>query len=599
MRWVRLGGLRFPSTFASLEILMMKTVMTLCVLSTVLSAALSFAAGDPPPDTTRVVIRGVDRVVDGWVRTDGTASFSEPTLSGHGRAWSAYDHILMRFDLSSVDAMRFARVRKAVLRLHVLQAKNPQRKVPQVAPAVTRWNTRATALSPLGDKTGWPQRAGFANIQYTMRKELQTGRVICKAGVVEFEITEVLARWLYHGMPNRGLMVSASPAIFGAPDQGSWSLLCAASEAKESLRPALIIDMEGQVPLPEEAEQRALALYPSAALAPVKDPYYMVYYNAGSRQQWRRLPTINMTTYSGQGVWLAPRGVANLSWAEGGPIDWLPTAESYTNYYTNVAKTNTVGFCGHESNLQGAQLDWLVDAFRAAERHFPQRFSAYYYRGEEKMSQAAGDGHIDLLIQEGYTSTHKQFPLRGYAIGIEGIKKRIDTARKFGAIERHVVMLGHICRPENYHPGHALTPEKIDALIGELRRYAPEMPGIGFYGVNGEQLAIACDRLARKHFVEPAPEVTILEPAFEATLTSPHVAVRAEATAKADRQVTVYRWFVDNRLVAETDNPDYVWDLRGERSGHHWITVHAVDDGFNRAATQIPVYVVRPRSGKP
>ena len=278
---------------------MMKTVMTLCVLFTVLSAALSFAAGDPSPDTTRVVIRGVDRVVDGWVRTDGTASFSEPTLSGHGRAWSAYDHILMRFDLSSVDAMRFGRVRKAVLRLHVLQAKNPQRKVTQVAPAVTRWNTRATALSPLGDKTGWPQRAGFANIQYTMRKELQTGKVICKPGVVEFEITEVLARWLYHGMPNRGLMVSASPAIFGAPDQGSWSLLCAASEAKESLRPALIIDMEGQVPLPEEAEQRALALYPSAALAPVKDPYYMVYYNAGSRQQWRRLPTINMTTYSG------------------------------------------------------------------------------------------------------------------------------------------------------------------------------------------------------------------------------------------------------------------------------------------------------------
>ena len=129
MRWVRLGGLRFPSTFASLEILMMKTVMTLCVLSTVLSAALSFAAGDPPPDTTRVVIRGVDRVVDGWVRTDGTASFSEPTLSGHGRAWSAYDHILMRFDLSSVDAMRFARVRKAVLRLHVLQAKNHDRSL--------------------------------------------------------------------------------------------------------------------------------------------------------------------------------------------------------------------------------------------------------------------------------------------------------------------------------------------------------------------------------------------------------------------------------------------------------------------------------------
>ena len=207
------------------------------------------------------------------------------------------------------------------------------------------------------------------------------------------------------------------------------------------------------------------------------------------------------------------------------------------------------------------------------------------------MAQAAGQKHIDLLIQEGYTSTHKQFPLRGFAIGLEGIKKRIDTARKFGAIQRHVVMLGHICRPEDYHPGHALTPENLDTLIGELRRYAPEMPGIGFYGVNGERLALDCDRLARKHFVEPAPEVVILEPPFEATLSTPHVSVRVEAIAKENREIALYRWFIDNRLVAETDQPHYLWDVRGEHPGRHWITVHAVDGSFNRAATQIPVRI--------
>ncbi|GIS63690.1 MAG: hypothetical protein CM1200mP2_59150 [Planctomycetaceae bacterium] len=43
-------------------------------------------------------------------------------------------------------------------------------------------------------------------------------------------------------------------------------------------------------------------------------------------------------------------------------------------------------------------------------------------------------------------------------------------------------MLGHICKSNEYHPGHQLTAEKIDQMIGELRRYAPEMPGIGFYG---------------------------------------------------------------------------------------------------------------------
>ena len=569
---------------------MVKILTKWCLLLPLQGALLSAVVAGPPA-VTRIVIRGAEQVTDGWVRTDGTTSFTAPTLAGHGRPWSAYDHILMRFDLQSVHALQHGRVRKAVLRLHVLEARNPQRKVTQVAPAMTHWNTCATVSSPLGDKSGWPQRAGHANVQYTMRSELQTGKVICQPGKIDFEITEVVRRWLYRGMPNYGLMVSTSPAIFGKPDQGSWSLLCAASEAKEGTRPALIIDMEGVPPSPDEVASRALALYPSAALPPIKDPYYMVYYNAGSRVQWRQLPTINMTTYSGQGAWLAPRGVANLTWAEGGPIDWLPDRTAYQNYYTNVAQANTIGFCGHESNLQGAQLGWLVDAFRAAERKFPERLSAYYYRGESKMAEAAGQKHIDLLIQEGYTSTHKQFPLRGFAISLEGIKKRIDTARAFGAIERHVVMLGHICRPEDYHPGHALTPENLDTLIGELRRYAPEMPGIGFYGANGQKLALDCDRLAHKHFVKPAPEVVILEPQFEATLATAHVVIRVEATAKSNREIALYRWFIDNRLVAETDRPAYVWDLRGEHPGQHWITVHAVDNGFHRSATQIPVRV--------
>ena len=63
------------------------------------------------------------------------------------------------------------------------------------------------------------------------------------------------------------------------------------------------------------------------------------------------------------------------------------------------------------------------------------------------------------------------------------------------------------------------------------------------------------------------------------------------ATAKGNREIAQYRWFIDQRLVAETDQPHYLWDLRGEHPGQHWITVHAVDGGFNRAATQIPVRI--------
>ena len=102
-----------------------------------------------------------------------------------------------------------------------------------------------------------------------------------------------------------------------------------------------------------------------------------------------------------------------------------------------------------------------------------------------------------------------------------------------------------------------------------------------------------------KHFVEPAPEMVILEPQFEATLATAHVVVRVEATAKSNREISVYRWFIDNRLVAETDQPDYLWDLRGEHPGRHWITVHAVDSGFHRSAIQIPVRVAFGQRAEP
>ena len=85
--------------------------------------------------------------------------------------------------------------------------------------------------------------------------------------------------------------------------------------------------------------------------------------------------------------------------------------------------------------------------------------------------------------------------------------------------------------------------------------------------------------------------MVILEPQFEATLATAHVVILVEATAKSNREIALYRWFIDNRLVAETDRPAYVWDLRGEHPGQHWITVHAVDNGFHRSATQIPVRV--------
>lgn len=561
-------------------------------MTVLLLVVATLAANDAPP-LTRIEIRGPEKVVDGWVRTNNASSFADSELAVHGRAWSVYDTVLVRFSLAAVNPARFGRVKKATLRLQALTVDNRKKRPFTVAPSSIRWTEKATASSPVGDKTTtWPVRAAHPNINYAMRSELATERAITKPGIVDVDVTEVVESWLYQGLPNYGFIVTASPPIFGKPNAGSWTLAFAASEAKNGRGPALILEMEGAPPSPETAHKRALALYPSASLPPVRDPYYFVFYSAGPRKQWKRLATINLTTYSSHAGWLEPRGVMNLVWAEGGPVGWLPSAAAYARYYTRTAQSHTVGFCGHESNL-GEKLPWLADAFRTAKASHPEKFSAYYYRGEPLMAKAAGERHIDLLIQEGYTSVHKQFPLKGFAIGMAGIKSRIDTARRHGAIQRQVVMLGHICKPDQYHVGHELTPDKIDGLIAELRKYAPEMPGIGFYGAGGDELAVACDRLARKHFVDPAPELLIRKPRFEEILTTPHVLIEAHAEAKPGRKVTRYRWFVDNRLVAETRRSRYLWDARGERVGRHVLTVHAVDDAWNRTASQIPVRVER------
>ncbi|MCC6443583.1 MAG: hypothetical protein IT210_09045 [Armatimonadetes bacterium] len=150
-----------------------------------------------------------------------------------------------------------------------------------------------------------------------------------------------------------------------------------------------------------------------------------------------------------------------------------------------------------------------------------------------------------------------------------------------------------ILAPGNYHPGDHLTPDMIERQMAEMRAYAPEMPGAAFYASGDPELARACDRLAKKLFVNPAPEVAISEPSFQVLLDTPHAAVCAEAKPKDGRALRRFRWFIDNCLMAETEEPKYAWNLRGEENGIHFITVHAVDSTYNRSAAQIAVDVRR------
>lgn len=535
------------------------------------------------------VIRGPESVVDGWVSTAGGHTFEDATLQLHGRPWAEYQRALLRFDLQAIDPVRHGQLKRAVLRLHATRVEN-MKSVPTVVSASSvAWNRDATFLSPDG-KLRWPaDRNRSENLDYAAVTSGQSRQVVTRPGTVEFDVTEIVEGWLFQGQPNYGFLLTMGSPIFGKPDAGAWTLEFASSEAeKHGLE--LIVELAGTPPTPEAAEQRALALYPSAALPPVKSPYAIVWYGASDKELWSRFTVSNMSTYASVPEWLAQRGVLDMTWGEGGPIDWLATEEAWEKYYLGIAASNRA-YCMHEWHMASDTNDakWAVRAARLAERKHPRCYSAFYYQGQKEMADLAAKGELDLLIQEGYTHVTKELPLAGFTVGMDGIKQRIDIARRTGAIEKHVVMLGHIAPADKYHPGHELTPALLDDQIRRLREYAPEMPGVGFYYEGGRDLALECDRLARKYFVDPAPDVEILSPAFEARLSktaTPHVTIRAAAQPKGERKVEKYRWFIDQRLVAETSTPQYVWDIRGEAAGSHFITVHAIDGGWNRAAAQ-------------
>ena len=539
-------------------------------------------------------LQGSGQVLDGWVSSGGTAAFDGNVLRGHGNDGSSYDRTLIRFDLTGIDASRFGSVKKAVLRLRVLEAQLPGEVATQIAPLQVAW-TQAATWDTADGKIGWPQdRNRASNIDYAMDLDLAVSQAIDASGIVEIDLTAVVNAWLYEGLANHGLLIRTGGAIFGRPNAGTWQLAFAASESKKKNGPALVVKLAGEPPRLEDLSKRALALYPSALLPPVRDPYYFVWYGL-PREVCRQLTAANMTTYTGMDRWMNARGGIDLAWAEGGPSPWLSSEASWITYYLSTAQGN-LGYCMHEWHLEPERQQWAATALREAERMHPESFSAFYFQGQQTMANLAAAGELDLLILEGYTHVTSQFPREGFAIGMDGIKQRIDVARKAGASERLVNMCGHIAPASTYHEGHVLTADIIDRQLRELRTHAPEMPGVGFYYVGGEELALQCDTLARKHFIDPAPEVSFVQPKFAARLNTPHVTLRAQAEPKGNRAVVRYRWFIDNRLVSETKQPQYRWDLRGDRNGLHLITVHAIDNGFNRAASQIPVRVDFPEA---
>jgi hypothetical protein len=560
------------------------------------TALVALASASFGTEKSTYTISG-SQVHDGWVAsTDNQASFAEATIRCDGTAGETYYKGLIRFDLQAIKASDFGTVKRAILRLNVTAADNPKLVPTIIAALDTAWNDRVVFSSPDG-KGKWPIQRGYANIDYAAIAKCSLKQTIAKPGTLEIDVTSIVDHWLFQNVPNNGLLISTGGPVFGKPDLGTWKLALASS--KSGSGPALIVEMAGSAPRPGSAEKTALRYYPSAFMAPVRSPY-VFYWGFGAAPTYPGSVTNAMGGGPTDGQQLAR---LTLGWFYGPQDPYLKDEQGFIDYYVNAAKSGMLGIMVDEWQAAAAGQPMLepanpfgitgsIKGILAAKNANPAFYIAVAWRGEKNIEGATKHGEPDLLMIEAYSHVAKSFPKEWGTNGYMGSpKRRIDTARKLGMIERTIPWLGMILARDDYHPGSRLTREELERQIVELRKYAPEMPGIAFYANGDPQLADAADKLAYQHYVEPAPNVVILEPTFQQVVTTPHQTIAAQAAPKDNRTILKYRWFVDNRLIAETAGPEQLWDVRGELAGMHILTVHAVDSAYNRSASQIPVWV--------
>jgi hypothetical protein len=564
------------------------------------AAALLTLAGHAAPPQETFTLSGPGQVVDGWIAsTGGGQAFDTPTLRADGQAWETYYRVLLRFDVGRLEPARFAQVRRATLRLTALTADNPKAVPVRLAACDTAWTPAATFSAPTPGQ-GWPQRNEYGNPDYAMLPEDEVSQVIAAPGAVDVDITSLVEQWLYEGRPNYGLLLAVGPPIFGKPDAGAWALSFAASESGAG-GPTLTVELAGDPPTPADLPARTLRWYPSAWLPPVRSPYLFMWYFG----EPPRYPGAVANSCGGSDE-AAQRGMLPLSWFYGPNNPWLKSEQAFVDAYVRVARSGTLGIMVDEWQPEDEKQEMLkpgnpyaitgsLKGMVEAKHLNPAMLITVAWRGEETIAPVTAQGLPDFLLVEAYTHLSRKFP-REWALDGDLVQlgHRLDTARRLGLIEQTIPWFGMVLAPDDYHPGERLTPELIDRQLARAREIAPEMPGVAFYANGDNALAVAADQLTAKHYVAPAPDVVLTTPAFQSVLTTPHVTLRARATGKDARPVVRYRWFIDQRLMAESSTPTWVWDLRGEVNGPHVATVHAVDAAWNRAAAQMPVTVALP-----
>ncbi|MGE9290702.1 MAG: hypothetical protein ACQKBT_06920 [Puniceicoccales bacterium] len=120
---------------------------------------------------------------------------------------------------------------------------------------------------------------------------------------------------------------------------------------------------------------------------------------------------------------------------------------------------------------------------------------------------------IDLLLVESYFN-YQVTSFNSYT-RYKYFDQRIDMARDFDVLEYSIMVLGYAGVEDpsidrNGRGPHVVTEYELEDQVRYIRRMAPEMPGIGFYGhpnskdhMDWEGIQAFADELCLKYFVNP------------------------------------------------------------------------------------------------
>lgn len=540
-----------------------------------------------------------------------------------GVPYGNYSRILLKFDLSGVSAEKYGELKRATLKLKAEKVSNPGKVPTYIGAFLRKWPADGNALKYWSSEL-WPRHSydrkkydyvpSTGVIEYAYRILPGNGTVIERPGTVSFDLTRHLNSLLYLGKEDFGLALrNGSIFVGGRENRGRWNIEFSSGAGPGS--PVLELAFAGKPP------QRISTIreYPSALLPPVKNPYLFLFYNWNAEANallWKKYFRILNT----DGVFEEPEflqhGILGLKCLTGPQAKWLSTTEGFLNYYRSgrlgiavdewqsVDDTKKRAGIMDPNHKMGKNILSAIEALKILKKESPSRFLTVYWRGEDSLRPLAEEGLPDLVIAEGYTRLPR-FP--HWEIGSAPGIRHPEWAKEDGYYERTIILHGTL-EPPKMHPEYKrhFTPEAIAEEVRYLREKYPEMPGSGIYCeyINPRKdqtleeavqatlpVLKAYEEALEKYFIRPAPDVVITEPFHSEHLTSLKVRIGCKANPKDGRTIRKYKWFIDNRLVKETAEPEWLWDIRPEKAGMHIITVHAIDSGFNRSAAQIPVFI--------